>query len=166
MNLTSMKKQIFSLIALVALATFFSACGSDDDDATPGGNGDIGTFAGNIQVTDDPQTELGYILNVKVTVTRNGNNATIKVKGDPSFDREYTGTLTTLQGDSYDINITKQTKPTEKIAGERVVIANNKLTLGIDIANDNILVRTNPNTTETVQIAGKIEMIGTDLLKE
>jgi hypothetical protein len=166
MNFNSMKKQIYNVLALLALVTFFSACGSDDDDATPGGSGDIGTFAGNIQVTDDPQTELGYILNVKVMVTRNGDNATVKIKGDPSFDREYTGTVTTLQSDSYDIRISKQTKPTEKIAGERVVIINNKLTLGIDIANDNVLVRTNPNSAETVQISGKIEMIGSDLLKE
>lgn len=161
-----MKKQIYSLIALVALVTFLSACGSDDDDATPGGSNDLGTFAGNIQVTDDPQTELGYILNAKVTVTRNGDNATVKVKGDPNFEREYTGTVTTLQGYGYDIKISKQTKPTEKIAGDRVVIDDNKLTLGIDIANDNLLVRINPNTAETVQIAGKIEMIGTGLLKE
>lgn len=162
----SMKTRICSVIALLALVTLFSACGGDDDDATPGGNEDIGTFAGNLQITDDPQTELGYILNAKVKVTRNGNNATVKITGDPGFDREYTGSLTTLQANMYDITISKQTKPSEKIAGERVVISNNKLTIGVDVANDNVMVRTNPNTTETVQISGKLVMIGTDLLKE
>jgi hypothetical protein len=166
MNFTIMKTRIYSVAVLLALATFFSACGGDDDDATPGGNEDIGTFAGNIQITDDPQTELGYILNVKIKVTRNGNNATIKITGDPGFDREYTGSFTTLQTGLYDIKISKQIKPSEKIAGERVVISDNKLTIGIDVANDNVLVRTNPNTAETVQISGKLEMIGTDLLKE
>jgi hypothetical protein len=166
MNFTIMKTRIYSAVALLALVTFFSACGGDDDDATPGGNEDIGTFAGNIQITDDPQTELGYILNARIKVTRNGSNATVKITGDPGFDREYTGSVTTLQANMYDITISKQTKPSEKIAGERVVISNNKLTIGVDVANDNVLVRINPNTTETVQISGKLVMIGTDLLKE
>ena len=165
MNFTIMKTRIYSVVALLALATCFCACGSDDD-ATPGGNEEIGTFAGNIQITDDPQTELGYILNAKVKVTRSGNNATIKITGDPSFDREYSGTFTTLQTNSYTIKIEKQIKPTEKIAGEQIVITDNKLTVGIEVANDNVLVRTNPNTSETVQISGKLEMIGAGLLKE
>ncbi len=152
-------------LLVVILMTSFVACKDDGDDPTPGGATEVGTYAGNIQISDDPTTKVGYIYNAKVKVTTNGSNATLKITGDNGFDREYTGTFTTQQG-LYDIVINKQTKPAEKIAGDKAVIINNKLTIVVDVANETVTARDNPNTTQTIQISGKLQMIGTDMLKE
>lgn len=159
-----MKTRTFGLF-LTVLATSFVACKKSGDDLKPGGVTEVGTYAGNIQVSDDPTTKVGYIYNAKVKLITNGSNATLKITGDPMFDREYTGTFTTQQG-SYDIVLKKQTKPTEKIAGDRAVITNNKLALMVDVANESVTVRDNSTTTTTVTISGKLRMIGTDMLKE
>lgn len=159
-----MRTRAFGLV-LVALTTSIFACNNDSDDPKPGGAAEVGTYAGNIQISDDPTTEVGYIYNAKVKVTTNGSNATLKITGDNGFDREYTGTFTTQQG-SYDIRINKQTKPTEKIAGDGSVIINNKLTIIVDVANETVTARANPTSTQTVIISGKLKMIGTDMLKE
>lgn len=159
-----MKAKIFAPVLFVLMTSFFS-CKKDGDGLKPGGVTEVGTYAGNIQVSDDPTTKVGYIYNAKVKLTTNGSNATLKITGDPGFDREYTGTFTTQQG-SYDIAIKKQTKPTERTAGDRVLISNNKLTFIVDVANESVTARDSPNTTTTVTISGKLKMIGTDMLKE
>jgi hypothetical protein len=159
-----MKTNTLGLLLMVLMSSFF-ACNNDSDDPKPGGATEVGTYAGNIQISDDPTTEVGYVYNAKVKVTTNGSNATLKLTGDNGFDREYTGTFTTQQG-SYDITINKQIKPTEKIAGDRVVIINNKLTIIVDVANETVTARDNPTATQTVTISGKLQMIGTDMLKE
>jgi len=162
-----MKTSVRNLFLGMMLTTVLWACGSDDsNDPTPGGDGNLGTYVGSIQVVDDPQTELGYILNARVTVSHSGSTATVKITGDPGFDREYTGTYTSQAEGYYDINLTKQTKPAEKIAGDRVSIIDNKLTVVIDLAGDEVTVRDSPTTDVTLKISGKIEMIGTGLLKE
>lgn len=159
-----MKATVCNLLLIILMSSLL-ACGSDDD-SEPAASGSLGTFAGSIQVVDDPQTELGYILNAKVSVTRNGNAATIKIIGTPAFDREYTGTITAQTSGVYMINLDKQTKPTEKTAGDQVVISDNKLTIGIDLAGDNVQVRDSPSSDVIIEISGKISMIGTDMLKE
>lgn len=155
----------FSVLSMVVLFSCLSACSSDDDNPAPGSSV-VGTFAGNIQVSDDPQTDLGYIYNAKVTLTVSGSTAVVKVVGDLGVNREYTGTVTTQSSGTYDVNLEKQTKPSEKIAGDRVVILNNKLTIMIDVANDAVEVKNTPTSTDAKTISGKLQMIGTDMLKE
>jgi hypothetical protein len=162
-----MKKTVRNLFLGMLLTGVVFACGSDDsNDPTPGGSGDLGTYAGNIMVVDDPQSQLGYILNAKVTVSHNGSTATVKVTGDPGFDREYTGTYESQLEGYHRINITKQTKPVEKIAGDDVSISDNKLTISIDLANDEVSVYDEPTGDAKITIKGKLEMVGTSLLKE
>lgn len=141
-------------------------CSSKDGDPSPGDNVEVGTYAGNIQVADDPQTELGYILNVKVAVSIKGSAATVKVTGNPGFDREFSGSVTSQSSGIYDISLTKQTRPAEKIAGERVIIMNNKLTISVDLANDEVSVYPSANASTNFVISGKLQLIGTDLLKQ
>lgn len=161
-----MKRKTFALL-LVILTTSFLACKNDDNDGTtPQPDGNLGTFAGSIQVSNDPVTEVAYLYNVKVTVTRNGPNANVKVVGDPEFNREYTGTVTGPIAGSYDIRLTKQTKPVEKIAGDRVVILDNKLTVTLAVASDNVSAWNNPNKTQKLSVAGKLQLIGTEMLRE
>ncbi len=160
-----MKTTAFKFILFGAMLSFF-ACKNGGDDPKPTGTTELGTYAGNIQVSDDPTTKVGYVYNAKVKVTTSGSNATVKVTGDNGFDREYTGTYTSQQVGYYDIILTKQTKPTDKIADARTVIMNNKLTLTIDIANESVTAKNNPTDTQTIQITGKLKMIGTEMLKE
>jgi hypothetical protein len=158
-----MKAKARSLFLMILLGVCL-AC-SKDKDPSPS-SGDIGTYVGSIQVVNDPQTDLGYILNARVTVTINGSSATVKIKGDPGFDREFTGAVVTQIQDLYRIDLTKQTKPVEKIAGNRVQISGNELTMDLNIANDKVTVRDSPSNTATFDIAGKISMVGTRMLKE
>jgi hypothetical protein len=160
-----MKTHVRNLFFTILMLSVVACGGDDNDDPTPADDQDLGVFAGAIQVSDDPQTDLGYILNAKVSVTQSGTTATVKVTGEPGFSREYTGTITSVAG-THDIKLTKQTKPVEKNAGDRVLIANNKLTLMIDIANDKVSVRDSPTTSAIFDITGKIQMIGTDMLEE
>ncbi|MBL0741440.1 hypothetical protein [Chryseolinea lacunae] len=159
-------KRAASIVFLSLLSTLFFTCSSNNDDPTPIADATLGTFAGNIQVSDDPHTKVGYVYNAKVTVIRSGSTGTVKIVGDAGFSREYTGTLTTQVAGMYDIAISKQTKPQEKVAGEHVLIMNNKLTITLDVANDAVTVRENPTATQTIQITGKLQMIGTDMLLE
>jgi hypothetical protein len=163
-----MKKNVRNLFLGMALTTVVLACGSDDnnDPKTPDGGEDLGTFAGNIMVVDDPQSQLGYILNAKVAVSHAGETATVRVTGSPGFEREYTGTYTVLMAGSYRIDITKQTKPVEKAAGDDLLIDGNKLGISIDLASDEIVVYDESVGDAKETIKGKIQMIGNDLLKE
>ena len=162
-----MKKSVRNLFFGMVLTSVVFGCGSDDsNDPSPGGSGDLGTYAGNILVVDDPQSQLGYILNAKVTVSHKGGTATIKITGDPSFEREYTGTYESQVEGYHMINITKQTKPVEKIAGDDVVISDNKLSIQIDLASDEVTVYDEPVGDPKITIKGKLEMTGSGLLKE
>lgn len=160
-----MKKNLSKIFVCLFLVVL-SGCSNDDDSPDTGsGSADLGTYSGNIQVVDDPQTVLGYIYNAKVSVTKSGNNATIKVKGDLNVDREYTGTIDSSANDSYIISIKTQVKPSAKIATDKVIISNNQLTIQIGVANDSENVKTSPTGTSIV-IAGKLQMIGTGMIKE
>lgn len=159
-----MRKKVLGLICAVGII-LFAGCGGDDPE--PGSREEnLGTFAGSIQVSDDPFTGLGYIYNAKVSVASKGTDVTIKVTGDPGFDREFTGKTDWYNGDMYSISIDHQKKPADKISGDALTISGNKLTIRIDIAGENVLVRKNTGTTETMEISGKITMIGTNLLLE
>lgn len=160
-----MKTNAFKFFLAVVLMSFF-ACKNGGDDPKPGGTTDLGTYAGYIQVSDDPTTKVGRIYNAKVKVTTSGSNATVKIIGDNGFDREYTGTYTSQLAGTYDITLSKQTKPAEKIVDARTIIINNKLTVTVDVANESVTVKETPTATQTIQISGKIKMIGTDMLKE
>ncbi|MBP4138628.1 hypothetical protein [Flavobacterium geliluteum] len=164
-----MKNSIFkSALLLFAIATITSCSNNDDNNGTdapnPGTN--LGTFAGNIQVANDPFTSLGYIYNAKVTVSRSGTNATIKVTGNEGFDREYKGEVTSSSGTMTFIQIQKQIKPVEKIAGTDMLINGNDLTIDISLASDNITVKPSPTSSSTINIIGKIRMIGTGMIKQ
>lgn len=152
-------------VIMLSVLLSLSNCGSDDDSNSGGESKNLGTFVGYLQVTDDPQTDLGYVHNVSVTVIRNGSTATVQVVGNDDFEREYTGNVTFETATSFDMFILKQTKPVEKIAGDRLVIVNNELTIDISLANDMVTVRESL-AEPPVQIAGKIRMIGTELLRQ
>lgn len=160
------KKNIF-FIAIIVLFAFVS-CNKDDDNDTPSNNvgTNLGTFVGNLQVSNDPQTKLGYIYNAKVTVSTLGTDATIKIVGNEGFDREYTGTVFSSNTLSTFITIKKQTKPVEKIAGNDLQITNNSLAIMMSLANDKVVVKETPTSTTTTEIDGKISMVGTDFLKQ
>lgn len=157
--------KIFVYLILVVLA----GCSSDNDSPnTDAGSETLGTFSGNIQVTNNPQTAFGYIYNAKVTVIKSGNNATIKVKGDLNVDREYTGTVDSNVNGAYAyvITIKKQVKPSAKNATDIAIITNNELTISIGVANDSETVKINPTSTNSIVIAGKLQMIGTGMIKD
>jgi hypothetical protein len=153
------------------LVTFFSlsvSCDKDDDNPnTPQvGTADFGTFVGSLQVSDDPQTKLGYIYNAKVSVIASGSDVVIKIVGNESFDREYTGTILSSSGPNSIINIKKQTKPTQKTAGNQLVISNNSLATDINLIDDTIVTKESPTSTSTTTITGKIRILGTNLLRQ
>ena len=156
-----MKNYVVMLCSMVMLSGL-SGCGSDD--AKPSATS-LGTFAGVLSVVDDPQTQLGTITNVRVTVSVTGSSATIKVIGDSGFDREYTGNVTASQTGSYIIAMANQTKPTSKIAAGDLVISNNTLAITIKLSSDNVTA-VKSGTTQTTQISGKINMVGTNLIKQ
>lgn len=141
---------------------------SNDDDSTPTPNPatSLGSFAGNIQVSDDPQTKLGYIYNAVVKVTTSGSSATIKITGNDGFDREYSANVAFSQSGTTSINIVKQTKPVEKNSSGSVVISNNSLGLDINYVSDNITVRETPTSPTTITITGKIRMLGSNFVKQ
>jgi hypothetical protein len=160
-----MKKMLSGIALVMVLA--FSGCGGDDDPKPDnGGSADLGTFAGNIQVSNDPTTDVGYIYNVTAKVTRSGDEGTVVITGDLGFNRTYKGTINTSTADTFDMSITRQTAPSDKIAGDRLIILGNKLTVSIDLASDNITARQSPAAVESMVISGKIQMIGTDLLRQ
>lgn len=164
-----MKKTIFKSALIVFVSVLSLSCNNDDDNGTtpaPNPGASLGTFVGNLQVTDDPQTNLGYVYNAKVTVTTSGSNATIKITGNEGFDREYSGVVAFSSSTATRIDIKRQTKPVDKIAGNNMVISNNNLAIDISLASDNVTVKATPSSTTTVNITGKIRMLGTDLLKQ
>lgn len=164
-----MKTTVKKLSILFVLFMVLS-CSKDD---TPANTGVIptevnnGTYEGNLQVSDDPQTKLGYVFNTKVTLTTSGTNATVKVIGNDGLDREFSGTVNVgSTATSTLIGLTKQTKPVEKTAGGTLVIINNSLTIDVNLNNDAVTVRRETTSGATsFTISGKIEMIGTSLLK-
>lgn len=160
--------KVIKINLLIFLATILAltSCNKDDDSSNPDtGSSSLGTFAGTIQVSDDPQTKLGYIYNAKIIVSKSGNNATIKVKGDLNVDREYTGTINSSNGGFYIIAINKQTKPSLKNATENLVIDNNQLAIKIGVTNDSETVKESPSSNSII-IAGKIQLIGIGMIKE
>jgi hypothetical protein len=171
-----MKISVLKSVLLLTTVALLASCKKKDGNnggspepnpnPTPTPEVILGTFSGNLQVTDDPQTTLGYVYNTKVKVVYTGNNATVKVTGNDGLDREYTGTITTSGGSNAFIDIKRQTKPVDKIAGTSIAIMGNQLTITINLANDNVVVRPNPTATNTINISGKVQMIGTNLLRE
>jgi hypothetical protein len=162
-------KTVFKKISAVALITFFFVSCSKDNTPTPTNptGGETGTYVGNLQVSDDPQTNLGYVFNTNVTLTTSGTNATVKITGNESFDREYTGTVSAGSSAAGTIiALNKQTKPVAKTAGGTLVIINNSLTIDVNLLDDAVVVRKTTTSDKTLTIAGKIKMIGTDLLKK
>jgi hypothetical protein len=161
MTIKTLKQNTFILL----LFTFIS-CTKDTDDANGNKVANLGTFVGNLQVSDDPQTNLGYVYNTKVNVSTTGNNAIIKIIGDNGFDREFTGTVFNTSTTSTIINITKQIKPTEKNVGNNLVVTGNALSIDISIASDNVTTKATPTSTSTINISGKVRLLGSNLLKE
>jgi len=163
-------KTIYKL-TLIFIAVFMFSCNNDDDNSTtptptpiPGIS--LGSFAGNIQVSDDPQTKLGYIYNTVVTVNTSGTSATIKITGNEGFDREYNGNIVTNTSGVVNISLVKQTKPVDKNVTGTCAIINNTLALDINYLSDNITVRETPTSPTTITITGKIRMLGSNLIKQ
>lgn len=134
--------KIFKLLPVVSLIVFalsFSSCGNDDDAET---FDDLGTFVGHVQVTDDPQTELGYIFNASLNVKRSGSKIIAHLEStNPPFERDFSGSIISSSGNLYNIEIDKQTKPVEKIVSSNIVISDNLSSFNILIASDNITVK-------------------------
>lgn len=162
-------KKILKSILIIAFSIVTMSCSNDDDNSTtptPNPGTSLGSFAGNIQVSDDPQTKLGYIYNTVVTITASGTNATIKITGNEGFNREYSGNIVSTSGGVTNISIIKQTKPVEKNATGSFVIINNALSLDVNYVSDNITVRETSTSTSTIDITGKIRMLGSNLIKQ
>jgi hypothetical protein len=164
-------KTLLRRILCVALVTFVSVSCSKDSDSSDQPNVvapiNLGTFAGNFQVTDDPQTDLGYIYNTDVTLTSSGSVATIKIKGDGGFDREFTGSV--LAGSTPAatlINLSQQTKPSTKNVSGKAAISGNELGLDINIASDAVQVKDKVTDAAFFKIEGKLVIIGTNLIKK
>lgn len=165
-----MKKLILKTFLMsVFLGTFLLSCNKDDkplNPVLPVTETNYGTFGGNFQVADDPQTNLGYVFNATAAINTVGNTATIKIKGNDGFDREYTGTVNAGSTASATIiSLTNQTKPVNKTAGGSMVIQNNSATVDVNLANDAVVVRSTTTSTTSFTISGKLSIIGTSLLK-
>jgi hypothetical protein len=153
-------KTVFKKIATISLLVIVSVSCSKDSNSSGSGSG---IFGGNIQVVDDPQTKLGYIYNTDVTVNTNG---TIKITGNGGYEREFIGTL--LAGStttSTIINLTKQTKPVDKIVSGNVVISGNELSLNMNIASDAVEVKVT-TTGVAFNISGKLTMLATNFIRK
>lgn len=158
-------KRNFLTLALLALFAFTSC--SKDDDGPSGGSAsnNLGTYSGNMLVVDDPQTKLGYVYGTTVGVSTKGNVATITVKGNDGFDREFTGSVISSTTTATSIAISKQTKPVDKITAGTLVILNNSVAFDLGFASDKINTKASPTATTVVEIAGKLKVIGTEFIK-
>jgi uncharacterized Zn-binding protein involved in type VI secretion len=158
------KNLLLSVLLLLSLTIILSSCGGSSDTPQPTAS-DLGTFLGSIQVSNDPQTGLGYLLNAKVAVTRKGSDVTIKVTGDPSFDREYTGSVIAEvpQNKTYTISLKQQTKPASKTIAGDLVISGNSLAFDVNTNSDNVNAIDNG---KTIAISGKVTMIGTTMIRQ
>jgi hypothetical protein len=166
-----MKKLILkTLLMSVLLGALVVSCDKDDktvaNPVLPVTETNYGTFGGNFQVADDPQTNLGYVFNATAAISSVGNTATIKIKGNDGFDREYTATVGLGSTPSTTLfNLTNQTKPVNKTAGGAVIIQNNSATIDVTLANDAVVVRSTTSSTTSFTVSGKLSIIGTSLLK-
>ncbi|MFM9838988.1 MAG: hypothetical protein ACKVOQ_12035 [Cyclobacteriaceae bacterium] len=158
------KNLLLSVLLLLSLTIILSSCGGGSDSPQPTSS-DLGTFLGSVQVSNDPQTGLGYLLNAKVVVSRKGSDVTIKVTGDPGFDREYTGSVIAEvpQNKAYSISLKQQTKPTTKTVAGNLVISGNSLAFDANTNSDNVNAIDNG---KTITISGKVTMIGTNMIRQ
>jgi hypothetical protein len=157
------KNLLLSALLLLSSTIYLSSCGSSDSPQPTAS--DLGTFLGSIQVSNDPQTGLGYLLNAKVTVSRKGSDVTIKVTGDPGFDREYTGSIIAEvpQNKTYTMSLKQQTKPTTKTVAGNLVISGNSLGFDANVNSDNVNAIYN---SQTVTISGKLTLIGSNMVRQ
>lgn len=157
------KNLLLSVLLLLSSIILLTSCsGSDTPQPTAS---DLGTFLGQIQVTDDPQTNLGYINDAKISISRKGSDVTIKITGNPGFDREYAGTIIAevAQLQSYSISFKQQTKPATKNVAGNIVISNNSSGFNIDVTSDAVSVI---DDGQTVSITGKLKLIGASLVRQ
>jgi hypothetical protein len=158
------KNLLLSVLLLLSLTIILSSCGGSSDSPQPTSS-DLGTFLGSVQVSNDPQTGLGYLLSAKVVVSRKGSDVTIKVTGDPGFDREYTGSVIAEvpQNKAYSISLKQQTQPTTKTVAGNLVISGNSLAFDANTNSDNVNAIDNG---KTITISGKVTMIGTNMIRQ
>jgi hypothetical protein len=158
------KNLLLSALLLLSFTIYLSSCGGSSDAPQPT-NSDLGTFLGSIQVSNDPQTGLGYLLNSKVSVSRKGSDVTIKITGTPSFDREYTGSVIAEvpQNKTYSITLKQQSKPSTKTVAGNLIIDGNSLGFDVGINSDNISADDNG---KTITISGKMRMIGSSMIRQ
>jgi hypothetical protein len=158
------KNLLLSVLLLLSFTIYLSSCGGSSDSPQPA-TSDLGTFLGSIQVSNDPQTGLGYLLNAKATVSRKGSDITIKVTGDPGFDREYTGSVIAEvpQNKTYSISLKQQTKPTAKTVAGNLVISGNSLGFDANVNSDNVNAIYNG---QTIALSGKLTLIGSNMVRQ
>jgi hypothetical protein len=158
------KKPVVPALLLLSLTILLSSCGGGSDNPQPT-TSDLGTFLGQLQVSDDPLTKLGYITNAKVAVSRRGSDITINITGTPSFDREYTGSIVAEvpQNKTYSISLKQQSKPSTKTIAGNLVINGNSLGIDVNISSDNVNATDNG---QTISISGKIGMIGSNMIRQ
>lgn len=157
-------KRYLSVLFLLFPILFFSHCGDGSSTPQPT-TSDLGTFSGSIQVSDDPQTALGYLLNAKATVSRKGSDVTVKIIGDPSFDRDYAGSVVAEvpQNNVYSISLKQQSKPTSKVVAGNLIIDGNSFGFDINVNNENINVIANG---KTITLSGKLRILGTSMIRQ
>lgn len=159
------KNLLLSVLLLLSLTIILSSCGGSSSDTPQPTTSDLGTFLGSIQASNDPQTGLGYLLNAKVSVSRKGSDVTVKITGNPGFDREYTGSVTSevSQSKIYNIELKQQTKLTTKNVAGSLVISGNSLAFDVNISSDNVSAVDNG---QTITLSGKIRMIGANMIRQ
>jgi hypothetical protein len=124
----------------------------------------LGPFTGgDIQVSASQPTQLGYLSNPRVIITKTGNAATIKISATPNFEREYTGTVTGASQGAYLISLTQQTKPAQKNVAGNATIQNNGAGFDITLNSDAVAAIYN---TQNVTVTGDLRMIATSLVKQ
>lgn len=117
-----------------------SGGGTNDDDVLVREN--LGSFSGNLQVVDVPQTNLGFIDNARVNFTKLGDTFTMTVNGGDGFNRIYEGTITGEGANSsFLLSLERQVSPEEKVADGALSIANDIASIEIQLVNDAVTLK-------------------------
>ncbi len=146
---------------LLMLLMGCSGGGTSDDDGGLLDTVDLGSFEGDFQVVNIPQTSLGFITNSKVSFKKIGDTFVMLIIGDDGFNRAYEGKITGEGANSsFLMTLEKQTSPVEKPADGALSIANNIASIEIILEDDEVtLTKIDGNgDTITFDLSGKLRI--------